>query len=179
MNKGLLIVGLGAGLLWLGLRNQAAQTALVDLTENTVDAVSNLYKEYTQAGIRRNNPGNVEYSPTIAWKGQIGREGVYLVFDTAENGIRAMARDLKTKIGSGYNTITKIINRYAPPEDNGGAAGVAAYVADVATRAGISATATVTTAHIAALVPAMIHHENGVMPYPPETLRAGIAAALA
>jgi len=69
-------------------------------------------------GLRNNNPGNIRPNPKYTWYGQKGTEHGYCIFDDIEHGIRAMAKDLKSKIGRGLNTMSKYIPVYAPPEDN-------------------------------------------------------------
>lgn len=76
-------------------------------------------------GLRNNNPGNIR--PGDNWQGMIGTNGGFVVFKDVTFGIRAMAIDLRTKIGNGYNTITKIITRWAPPSEND----TAAYISNV------------------------------------------------
>jgi len=75
-------------------------------------------RKYTSAtlGIRNNNPGNLRSG--INWKGAIGANKGFTVFDTVEHGIRAMATDIRTKINKGQNTLTKYITIYAPPSEN-------------------------------------------------------------
>jgi hypothetical protein len=69
-------------------------------------------------GVRNNNPGNIRVSADN-WQGQVGKDGNFLKFDTAQNGIRAMAKILKTYQNK-YNldTITKLISRWAPTSEN-------------------------------------------------------------
>jgi hypothetical protein len=134
-----------------------------------------IYQSYKQAGIRRNNPGNIEFNPNINWQGQAGTEGVYLLFDTPEHGIRALAKDVYNKITrDGLNTIAALINRYAPPSDNN----TVAYIADVSSYTGIGPAVALSADDIAKIVPAIIHHENGVMPYPADLISQAIADAV-
>jgi hypothetical protein len=57
---------------------------------------------------RFNNPGNIKDMKT----------GQFRTFATPEEGHAAMEQDLTAKGNKGYNTVSKIINRYAPPSDN-------------------------------------------------------------
>ena len=47
-------------------------------------------------GIRNNNPGNIDYNPRNAWRGQLahspGIEPRFARFDTAHNGLRALGK---------------------------------------------------------------------------------------
>lgn len=70
--------------------------------------------------IRLNNPGAIAKS-AFRWDGASAEQppGRFIAFDTPEDGIRAMARNLDA-YGSKYgiNTIAGIINRWAPPSEN-------------------------------------------------------------
>lgn len=109
-------------------------------------------------GIRNNNPGNIKTG--IAWQGAVGDDGTFIIFADDTWGLRAMAKDLTTKINSdGLTTITAIITVYAPPSEND----TAAYISAVASDTGFGATDPLTadqpTLH--ALIRAIANHENG------------------
>jgi hypothetical protein len=68
-------------------------------------------------GFRNNNPGNLKYG--TPWVGVTGQDSEgYAIFDTLENGIRALGKDLRAKIGRGVNTVRSIISIYAPSNEN-------------------------------------------------------------
>lgn len=69
-------------------------------------------------GLRDNNPGNIRPNQHYTWLGQIATENNYVVFQSIEFGLRAMAMDLKHKILRGLDTIEKYIPVYAPAGDN-------------------------------------------------------------
>lgn len=48
----------------------------------------------TPRGIRNNNPGNIDFNSRNNWQGQLGVEtgGRFAIFDTPENGIRALGK---------------------------------------------------------------------------------------
>lgn len=69
-------------------------------------------------GLRDNNPGNIRPSKKYKWNGQIGIEGGYVIFVDIEHGIRAMAKDLVSKINRGLNEIALYVPIYAPAGDN-------------------------------------------------------------
>lgn len=112
-------------------------------------------------GYRNNNPGNLRpLAGGVKWQGQVGIDaGNYLIFDTMTNGIRAMTRDLKTKLARGLNTIAKILYVYAPAADNNN---VEAYISSVCEYAGIERDQVLTAADLYRVVPAMMRHELGV-----------------
>jgi len=108
-------------------------------------------------GFRNNNPGNIR--PGDPWQGMTGTKGGFVVFKDMSFGIRALGTDLRTKINKGYNTISAIIYRYAPPAEND----TGVYIDSVSDDTGISPSAKLTadreTLH--KLVRAIINHENG------------------
>jgi hypothetical protein len=67
---------------------------------------------------RRNNPGNIRFNPANKWQGQTGSESGFVVFDTPEAGLRAMAKLLYNYQQQGFKTLSAIINKYAPPVEN-------------------------------------------------------------
>lgn len=64
------------------------------------------------------NPGNIEIGQGYA--GETG--GTYAdrfaIFDSPQMGIRAIAKDITTKIKRHDGDLSKIINQYAPPSEN-------------------------------------------------------------
>ena len=69
-----------------------------------------------------NNPGNIEQGQKYA--GETGetyandRDRPFVVFDSPEMGVRALAKDLTTKIKRHKGDIEKIITEYAPNNEN-------------------------------------------------------------
>jgi hypothetical protein len=111
-------------------------------------------------GIRDNNPGNIKWDPGTQWQGVTGEDSPFLIFADDTWGLRAMAKDLTTKINvDGLNTITSIITAYAPPSEND----TAAYIASVSGDTGFDAdqvlAADQPTLH--AMIRAIVNHENG------------------
>jgi hypothetical protein len=109
-------------------------------------------------GIRNNNPGNYK-SDGPAWQGAVGSDGVFYIFADDTWGLRAMAKDLTTKIGEGVDTITTIITKYAPPSEND----TASYIAAVSSDTGIDPDTQLGTDQdtIHSLIRAIVNHENG------------------
>lgn len=128
-------------------------------------------------GVRNHNPGNIEAGPT-PWLGQTGSDGRFATFDSPEAGIRALARTLLAyQDKHGLNTVEGIIGRWAPPSENK----TKAYVQEVASAIGFEPTTPLDlkdTKVLQSLTSAIIAHENGAQPYPPDILRAGVDAAL-
>ena len=65
-----------------------------------------------------NNPGNIEIGQEYAGEtGEVYAER-FSIFDSKEMGIRALAKDLNTKIKRFDGDVEKIITQYAPPNEN-------------------------------------------------------------
>lgn len=88
-------------------------------------------------GYRNNNPLNIRKNAANAWKGKVvpGTDPLFEQFITMAYGYRAALKLLCNYISDGYNTIRKIINKWAPPSENN----TSSYVNNVASRTGISA----------------------------------------
>jgi hypothetical protein len=118
-------------------------------------------------GIRNNNPGNLEHTVRYTWSGELlPPDGPYCRFDTAHNGIRALAKDLFNAWKSdGCKTIAQLIGRFAPPADND----TQAYIDDVSMDVAVDADYpfNMTDPELAYdLIVAVIRHENGTLvPY--------------
>jgi len=110
-------------------------------------------------GLRNNNPGNLRPS-LIPWVGQTGSNSGFCTFKDCSYGLRALAVDLSNKITSdGLDTITDIINKYAPPSEND----TQAYINAVSDSTGWDPDQTIdfNSANLANLMQAIIEHENG------------------
>ncbi|EMW0828984.1 hypothetical protein AAEK53_001740 [Klebsiella aerogenes] len=129
-------------------------------------------------GVRNNNPGNLEASSSNPWVGQTGSDGRFAKFETPEHGIRALGRNLISYQRQGIDTVSEIINRWAPPSDNND---TAAYIKSVCAQLGVKADQPLDASNpdtLQALCAAIIKHENGSQPYSKEQLSTGVSAAL-
>jgi len=143
-------------------------------------------------GIRNNNPGNIDYNPRNDWQGQVGLElGVpqprFAVFDSPENGIRALGKLLINYRGkdgmpgiggTGIDTVRETIGRWAPGNEND----TESYIKAVARAVGVETSQSIDIRKLAVLtsmVTAIIAHENGGNPYAPATIAEGVRRALA
>ncbi len=129
-------------------------------------------------GIRNNNPGNLEFSKTNPWMGQTGDDGRFAKFETPEHGIRALGRNLLSYQRQGIDTVSDIINRWAPPSDNNN---TDAYIKAVCAQLGVTADQQLDASNpdtLKALCAAIIHHENGSQPYSDQQLATGVSAAI-
>lgn len=131
-------------------------------------------------GIRNNNAGNVEYSSANKWLGLADNpsDGRYCRFNHPRYGIRAFVL-LLLKYQTEYRlkTISAMLNRYAPRQDNNA---TDAYIEHVAKAAGVTGKTPVSIRDFRtakAIVTAIIEFENGMQPYPEALIVEGIAAA--
>ncbi|WP_252730788.1 virion protein [Colwellia sp. E2M01] len=123
----------------------------------------------TPRGIRNNNPLNIRTS-NDDWFGSVGNDGSFVQFETAEHGIRAASRILKSyRDKYGLTTITEIITRWAPPTEND----TDSYINSVAQKVGVSAEESLSEIDYIKLIEAMIYHENGQQPYTISTIQDG------
>lgn len=129
-------------------------------------------------GIDNNNPGNLEFSKSNPWEGQTGSDGRFAKFETPEHGIRALGRNLISYQRQGYDTVSDIITRWAPPEDNND---TAAYIKAVCAQVGVTADQKLDVSNpdtLKKLSAAIINHENGNQPFSDQQLNTGASAAL-
>jgi hypothetical protein len=87
-------------------------------------------------GLRNNNPFNIMFDPKIKWVGQVGKEVTapfrLIIFDSVENGIRAVAKDVAGDyLKDGKHTIKALISEYAPPSDGNNTSAYIEYVSRV------------------------------------------------
>lgn len=108
-------------------------------------------------GIRNNNPLNLKT------RGTKGQDGPFAVYNTPDEGLAAADRNLQAySTKHGLNTVSGIVNRWAPPTADGNH--TAEYTAHVAGRLGVDANATLDMVNPEtrkALIGAMGEFENG------------------
>lgn len=94
--------------------------------------------------------------------GYTGASGGFATFDTPQAGIAAQENLLRgSYVNKGFNTIDKIINRYAPQGPENSAASVSNYKKYVAQKAGVDINTPISAAQIAAVAQAMREFETG------------------
>ncbi|VVE79410.1 mannosyl-glycoprotein endo-beta-N-acetylglucosamidase [Pandoraea sputorum] len=125
-------------------------------------------------GLRNNNPGNIRYGKFAQSQGAIGRDsGGFAVFQSAEDGLRAMGALLRGYAKRGLNTVRGVINRWAPPSEND----TGAYVDTVAKRLGVGEDQALNMSDpkvIAGLTAEMTRHENGRNPFSTDTILGAV-----
>lgn len=80
-----------------------------------------------------NNPNNIRKSKD-QWQGLVGDKGGFVVFDTPEAGTRAAVKNMMTQASRGDDTLSKLITRLSPPNEND----TASYIAFVSSKTGIN-----------------------------------------
>ncbi|QPT15234.1 hypothetical protein I6G37_09960 [Serratia rubidaea] len=129
-------------------------------------------------GLRNNNPGNIEASDKNPWEGQTGSDGRFAKFETPEHGIRALGKNLLAYQAKGFDTVTEIVNRWAPASDGNN---TDAYIKALCSALGVGADDQVDMSNprtLAALCAGIVKHENGNQPYSDDQISAGVSAAL-
>ena len=76
---------------------------------------------------RNRNPLNIRYSKTVTWQGQMGEEKGLVKFQGFSLGYRAAVKILRSYHLRGIRTIGKIIETWAPRNENN----TEAYIANV------------------------------------------------
>ena len=133
-------------------------------------------------GLRNNNPGNLrpgggDWLGLVGYDPAAGGPDSYLVFDTVDHGLRAMAITLANyQRHHGINTVNGIIARYAPAADGNPEA---AYAGFVAGRLGIAPDQQFDViGRLPDLMAAMISFEQGFNPYSREHIANVVAASV-
>jgi hypothetical protein len=125
-------------------------------------------------GLRNNNPGNIRISSAVTYNGELqpSADKSFKQFATIAYGYRAMFVLLYTYYSRyGLNTISKMISRWAPPNENN----TTGYIDNVSKYSGIPKDRILTQqngAEMQRIVAAMSRIENGVMAVDGE-VRAG------
>lgn len=118
------------------------------------------------SGIRLSNPGNIKHSERNHWEGmtRLQDHPKMVRFERPYYGIRAIAKLLiNYKKLHNCETITDIINRYAPYQENN----TNAYIRDVSARSGFFPNELLDMHDVYTLVrlaQAITIHENGTAP---------------
>lgn len=163
----ILLGSLGAaGVLYALARTERGQVYAASVVGAVVTAL-------TPRGIRNNNPGNIEWIENTAsrWRGMVARDGRYGVFDTPQNGIRAIGGELRASIRKGQ-TLQQAIHEWAPPVEND----TDSYTAHVSKLTGYAPSLKLTAAMVPAVAGAIILHENGQIPYSAADIAAWVNA---
>jgi hypothetical protein len=106
---------------------------MTDLSTLSDADLMSLYQQGSNRGVRNNNPLNLE--ATVNWSGMTGNDGRFATFGSMEEGFAAADQNLQAYANKhGINTVSGIINRWAPPTENDSRA----YAATVAGALGVN-----------------------------------------
>ena len=121
------------------------------------------------------NPGALKDSPFAqSQPGYAGAAGGFATFETPEAGVRAQENLLRgAYIGKGHNTISKIVDRYAPQGAENSAASVANYKQYIAQQTGIDINSPISAAQVPAVAKAIREFETGQRPGAPAPAAGG------
>ncbi|MFM9932844.1 phage tail tape measure protein [Achromobacter xylosoxidans] len=150
------------------LNGELPSTAIKKLMERRKARRESSGGEYSSTsgdprGIRNNNPGNLVYvGQTGASKEANGR---FATFESAQEGLNALAAQLRRYGQRGLNSIQSIVNTYAPASENN----TGAYANYLAQKMGIDTDTQFDVnsdpAALAALIRGIVEYENGRNPY--------------
>lgn len=163
VRAGLWVALLGAVALYLWSRTSTGSAMVGKVVSGAMDAVRDLT---APRGIRNHNPGNIERT-SDRWQGMSADQSPdarFVVFDAPVWGLRALRRVLRSYVQQGYTTVAEVIGRWAPPHENI----TSAYVNAVAAQAGLDPHDPIPDAAWPSIMAAIVQHENGRQPYPPE-----------
>lgn len=117
-------------------------------------------------GLRNNNPGNIEDgSFARGLPGYQGTDGRFAVFDSMDNGNAAKGALLQSYGRRGFNTVEKVVGRWAPPSEND----TGSYVQFVSERLGVDPRQPLDLDNpqtLSALQAAIAERENGTQAAP-------------
>lgn len=112
-------------------------------------------------GVRNNNPGNLNFANQAGATKEGGENGRFAVFGSMQEGAAALYRQLQLYMKRGTNTLSGIVNKYAPAGDNNN---VGAYISALMKATGKGAHEAIDsgdTGTIAMLMKGIVDHENG------------------
>jgi hypothetical protein len=136
----------------------APSSALDTISNFAATVTSRVVNLATSRGYRNNNPGNLRYLSSNAWNGQVSNDNGYGVYDSPENGTRALGHQLQAY---GLDTVRDIITRWAPSSDGNN---TDAYVTDVADQLGFGPDDSLDVGSLLPqLAAAIAKHENGYL----------------
>ncbi|WP_042094907.1 lytic transglycosylase catalytic [Escherichia coli] len=172
---------IGDSLRWLGIDTDFGRNPHTvkgaNIQSDIPGAEPEQYAQATKRGERNNNPGNLNFA------GQAGASlerpgGRFARFETAFDGLRALARQLMLYAGRGINSVEKIVSTWAPASDNNN---TTAYIRAVSQRLGVDPRAALNMSDpqtMSALMSSIIQHENGRNIYSRELINKAAVAGI-
>jgi len=133
----------------------------------------------TTRGVRNNNPLNLRKGVAFQYQVENPNETAFMTFGKTWQGIRAAVLDITNDISKGKNTLTLLINQFAPPSENN----TANYIKNISTVTGLKPDEIIDRKNfllISKLVTAMITMENSLAAsklVTPEDIFEGVKSA--
>lgn len=128
-------------------------------------------------GIRNNNPGNLNFVGQRGATLEGGANGRFARWQTAHEGLQALANQLRLYSDRGLDSVRKVINTYAPSSEND----TSAYIDQLAMFMGIDPDEAFDVksdpAALAMLMQGIIKHENGYNPYSRDQINEAIGSS--
>ncbi|WP_434774135.1 lytic transglycosylase catalytic [Pantoea agglomerans] len=140
-----------------------------------VDGPASQYAQTLKRGERNNNPGNLNFAGQAGAMLE-GSGGRFAKFQSAYDGLRAMARQLMLYAKRGINSVQGIISTWAPSSENN----TGAYVNSISSRLGVDPKAALNLQNpqvLSQLMNGIIHHENGRNIYSSELVNRAASGA--
>ncbi len=129
-----------------------------DLNKGEDAEVGKMVNSGMPRGIRNNNPGNIKFGAFARSMGATGQDADgFAVFGYMEAGKGADIALLNGYLKNRFDTIRKLISKYAPASENN----TDAYIRDVSKQTGLNPDATLTARNLGAISQAIFAHENG------------------
>ncbi|MFC0227400.1 lysozyme [Serratia aquatilis] len=141
-------------------RNWALNNPGVPYPRNDMSPQS-LYSGNAPRGIRNNNPGNLNFAGQSGASLENGPNARFAKFETMEQGIAALHRQIGLYLARGENTLSDIVNTYAPASDSND---VQAYISSLSNATGLGAFDRINpddSETLIRLVKGIIDYENG------------------
>ncbi len=110
-------------------------------------------------GLRNNNPGNIKYGKFAQKMGATGADAQgFAIFPSMDQGVLADQMLILHYMKNGYDTVRKIVGKYAPSSEND----TNAYISAVSKRMHVSPDAKLNPNYLGSLTSAIIAQENGL-----------------
>ena len=115
------VIAVAVALVVVGSANVATASTNQIMLKDIIGGIANLWtrdNNEAEQPTMFNNPGNIEIGQGYAGETGDTYADRFAVFDSPQMGVRALGRDLKTKIKRFDGDLFSIINQFAPDSEN-------------------------------------------------------------
>lgn len=115
------VIAVAVALVVVGSANVATASTNQTMLKDIIGGIANLWtrdNDTAEQPTMFNNPGNIEIGQGYAGETGDTYADRFAVFDSPQMGVRALGRDLKTKIKRFDGDLFSIINQFAPDNEN-------------------------------------------------------------